>query len=137
AAAVEIGVTVKGSRVLFASPLFSAFFDDGASVTYSYAATVASTVAGKQYVLTTPAPTPASPITVNASITVTGTYKAQYQVTFAQAGITDAAPAATIVTVNGSPKVFATPLFSAFFDDGASVTRSEERRVGREARARW
>src|SRR5436309_3127645 len=70
-------VTINGSVTKAAAQLpFSAFFDSGATVTYAYADPVASTVAGQRYALTTPAPTPASPITVSGAATITGTYKA-------------------------------------------------------------
>src|SRR5207245_2630420 len=78
-----------------------------------------STVAGKRYALTTPAPSPVSPITVSGAATITGTYKVQFQLTFAQSGI-GGDSTGTIVTVAGSPQ--ATLPYSAYFDSGASVT---------------
>src|SRR5439155_1496302 len=66
---------------------FSDWFDSGSSVTYSYSDPVASTVTGKRYALTTPAASPASPIAVSGAATITGTYKVQFQLTFAQSGI--------------------------------------------------
>src|SRR2546422_11287920 len=58
---------------------FSAFYDPGVTVTYTYADPVASTVAGKRYALTTPAATPASPMTVSGAATIAGTYTTQFQ----------------------------------------------------------
>jgi hypothetical protein len=79
-------------------------------------------VAGKQYALTTPAPAPASPVTVSAPATITGTYKVQFQLTFAQSGI-GVDSTGTVVTINGSVAKSAAQLaFSDWFDAGSSVT---------------
>src|SRR2546428_8673411 len=115
-------VTINGSVAKTAAQLpFSAFFDSGATVTYTYADPVASTVAGQRYTLTTPAPSPASPITVSGAATITGTYTVQFQLTFAQTGI-GADSTGTVVTVAGNPKTAADLPFSAFFDRGATVS---------------
>src|SRR5206468_2601141 len=115
-------VTINGSTTKTAGQLpFSAFYDRGATVTYAYADPVASTVAGQRYALTTPAPSPASPITVSGAATITGTYKVQFQLTFAQSGIA-ADSTGTVVTVAGNLKTAAELPFSAFFDTGATVT---------------
>ncbi len=75
-------VTVNASTKVFSSPhLFSDWFDIGSSVTYAYSSPVASTVTGKRYILTGSAPSPSSPFTVSMAITVTATYKAQYDTT--------------------------------------------------------
>src|SRR2546428_2905864 len=96
-------VTINGSVTKTAAQLpFSAFFDSGATVTYTYADPVASTVAGQRYTLTTPAPSPASPITMSGAATIAGTYKVQFQLTFAQSGI-GADSTGTLVTVAGNP----------------------------------
>src|SRR5207245_10436669 len=100
---------------------YKAYFDSGSRVTYSYSAPVGSTVAGKRYALTTPAPSPVSPITVSGAATITGTYKVQFQLTFAQSGI-GADSTGTVVTVAGNPKTAAELPFSAFFDRAAAVT---------------
>lgn len=98
---------------------YQAFFDAGSTVTYAYADPVASTAPGKRYALTTPSPTPASPITVSAAVTVTGRYKVQWQLTFTQSGI-GADGTGTIVTVNGTGQ--STLPYQAFFDEGSNVT---------------
>src|SRR6202041_1980974 len=67
-------VTVNGSPQ--STLPYSAYFDATSMVTYAYTSPVTTSVSGKQYVLTTPAPSPVSPITVGAAATVTGTYKA-------------------------------------------------------------
>src|SRR3989449_948458 len=115
-------VTINGSVTKTAAQLpFSAFFDRGATVTYAYADPVASTVAGQRYALTTPAATPARPITVSGAATITGTYKVQFQLTFAQSGI-GADSTGTVVTVAGNPKTAGDLPFSAFYDPRVTVT---------------
>src|SRR5438876_811830 len=114
-------VTVAGNPKTAGDLPFSAFYDPGVTVTYTYADPVASTVAGQRYVLTTPATSPASPITVSGAATITGTYKVQFQLTFAQSGI-GADSTGTVVSVAGNPKTAAELPFSAFFDSGATVT---------------
>ena len=101
-------------------PFTTDWIDSGGSVSYAYSATVASTVASKRYTLTTPAPTPASPINVTSPLTVVGTYQTEFEVTFAQDGI-GADTAATVVTVNGSPKTTADLAFSAWYASGANI----------------
>src|SRR5437899_6043658 len=114
-------VTVAGNPKTAGDLPFSAFYDPGVTVTYTYADPVASTVAGQRYALTTPATSPASPITVSGAATITGTYKVQVQLTFAQSGI-GADSAGTVVTVAGNPKTAGDLPFSAFFDSGATVS---------------
>src|SRR5438093_5758555 len=72
-------VIVAGNPKTAGDLPFSGFFDGGATVTYAYADPVAGTVTGKRYALTTPAATPASPITVSGAATITGTYTTQFQ----------------------------------------------------------
>src|SRR5437773_4603170 len=114
-------VTVAGNPKTAGDLPFSAFYDPGVTVTYTYADPVASTVAGQRYVLTTPAATPASPITVSGAATITGTYKVQFQLTFVQSGI-GADSTGTAVTVAGNPKTAGDLPFSAFYDPGVTVT---------------
>ncbi len=114
-------VTVDGSPKTLADLPFSKFVDAGATVSYVYADPVTSSVAGKRYALTTPAATPATGYTVSGTNTVTGTYKVQWEVTFAQSGLS-ADATGTVVTVDGSPKTFAQLSFSKFVDAGATVS---------------
>src|SRR3989440_6515565 len=104
--------TVGGNTKTAADLPFSAFYDPGVTVTYTYADPVASTVAGQRYALTTPAATPASPIAVSGAATITGTYKVQVQLTFAQSGI-GADSTGTVVTVAGNLKTAGDLPFSA------------------------
>jgi len=57
---------------------YSTWFDSGSTLSYSYPSPVASSIASKRYILTSPAPSPYSPFTVSVPLTVTATYKAQY-----------------------------------------------------------
>ena len=87
----------------------------------TYADPVASTVSGKRYTLTTPPPSPASPLTVGAAATITGTYKAQFQFTFSQTGI-GADSTGTVVTVAGAAKTAAQlPFATDWLDSGTNL----------------
>src|SRR2546422_10088307 len=77
-------VTVAGNPKTAGDLPFSAFYDPGVTVTHAYADPVASTVAGQRYALTTPAPSPASPITATGAATLTGPYTGQCQLTLAR-----------------------------------------------------
>jgi large repetitive protein len=112
-------VTVGASAKAYGDTPFSDWFDEGSSLTYAYSSPVASTTTGKQYALTTPAPSPASGFNVGSSITITGTYKVQWQITFAATGLGgDVTPGATIVTVNGGPQT-SVP-YPVFLDAGST-----------------
>lgn len=79
-------VTVNGSAKAYTNLPFIDWVDSGSTVTYTYSDPVLSTVSGKRFKLTS-ATGPASPLTVTSSVTVTGNYKIQYQVTFDQTGV--------------------------------------------------
>src|SRR5207253_5356770 len=79
------------------------------------------TVAGQRYAVNATAVRPSSPLTVSGAATITGTYKVQVQLTFAQSGI-GAESTGTVVTVAGNPKTAGDLPFSAFFDSRATVT---------------
>ncbi|MCX6841997.1 MAG: T9SS type A sorting domain-containing protein [candidate division WOR-3 bacterium] len=75
-----VTVTVGGQTVYedYAHlPYTTGWIDAGQPVTYSYTSPV-PVDASKRYVLTTPAPSPASPFNVTGVTTVTGTYKIEY-----------------------------------------------------------
>src|SRR5438093_260357 len=112
-------VTVNGTPQTV--PSYQAYFDSGSTVTYNYNPTVTSSVSGKQYMLMTPAPTPASGFTVSAALTIAGTYKTQFQLMFASSGL-GADATGTLVTVNGTPQTV--PSYQAYFDSGSTVTYS-------------
>src|SRR4029077_17632041 len=93
--------------------------DASFAVTYAFTTPVPTGDPNKQYVLTTPAPSPASGFLVSAAVTVTGAYKTQYKITFAQTGMTGD-QTGTLVTVNGSPQ--STLPYSTFLDAPSAVT---------------
>ena len=113
-------VTVNGTPKTFGDLSFTSWYVSGSVVNYMFASPVSSSVAGKRFVSIGPSPTPASPITVSGPATVTGTYKTQFEITFAQAGI-GVDSTGTVVTVAGSPKTAADLSFTDWFDEGASV----------------
>jgi hypothetical protein len=106
------------------------WYDANTVLTYTYSSTVATSPAsGKQYVLTNTSP--ASPYTVTAAHTITGTYKVQYQVTFTASSLpvgTIADTTGTVVAVNGTgstsysaSKSASALAFSDWFDNGATL----------------
>jgi hypothetical protein len=80
------------------------FIDSTTNIAYTFTSTLASSTAGKQFVLTTPAAAPASGFPLSAATTVTGTYKTQYQL--------------TVTSAHDSPN----PASGSWFDAGSSVT---------------
>jgi galactose oxidase-like protein len=116
-------VTIGGVGVLSAPFLsnansYSQWVDAGPAPTVVWSPLLASGVTGKRYAfvsataLTSPIATPQ---------TITATYQKQWQLTWTQTGVagTGLNP---VVIVNGSPKLLASPLFSDWFNDGASVS---------------
>jgi hypothetical protein len=93
-------VTANGTAKAYNDLSYGWWVDSGSTVTYSYSDPVLSTVAGKQF-KQTGISGPASPITVASSVTVTGNYKIQYQITFDQTGV-GADFTGTIVTMESS-----------------------------------
>ena len=114
---VTIGITAKTAAQLPTSE----WFDDDSSVSYSFTDPVASSVPGKRYVLTTPVPTPATGFTPTSPVTVTGTYKTQFEVTFAQSGIVGDSTG-TVVTIGVTPKTAAQLPTSEWFDETSPVS---------------
>src|SRR5207249_778308 len=77
------------------------------------------------------------PVTVSAATTITGTYKAQYQVTFAQSGI-GVDTTGTVVTVDGTITTTAAHLPSTDFDSGRrAYAYCSEARAGTSAGKRY
>src|SRR2546428_151963 len=114
--------------MLFRSLPFSKFVDSGASVTYSYTSPVTTAAATKQYRWTSTSgllqTLQANTFAVSSAGTVTGTYTAQFQVTFDASANVKADGTGTIVTVDASAKTASDLPFSKFVDSGASVTYS-------------
>ena len=115
-------VTVNGNPENYTQLPFTFWADSGGSVNYSYSSIVSSSVSGKQFRLSS-VTGPSSPITVSGCMTVTGNYVTQYQVTFAQTGL-DSSANGTVVTVNGSAKVYTSLPYTLWVDSGSSVTYS-------------
>jgi hypothetical protein len=75
--ATGIVVTVNGSAKAYGALPFTLWVDNGASVSYSYASTLSSSVSGKRFDLVSVTGL-GSPITVTGSVTVTGNYNVMY-----------------------------------------------------------
>src|SRR5439155_1690617 len=121
-------VTVDASAKTAANLPFSKFVDSGSTVTYGYTSPVTTADATKQYrwLSTTGLSQTAqnNTFTVTAAGTVTGTYVAQYKVTFDASAKVKAERTATIVTVDGSGQAAGALPFSKFVDSGGSVIYS-------------
>ena len=104
-------VTVNGTPYAAAS-MPTLTFTAGQSVTYAFATQVTSTLTGKRYALTTPAPAPSSPFTVSGNTTVAGTYKTQYRLMLATS------PSGIGGATNPSANPSST---DGFYDSGTSV----------------
>lgn len=59
------------------------YIDSGTTIAYTFTSPISSSSASEQLVLTTPAPKPSSGFSLSGPTTVTGTFKAQYEVQFA------------------------------------------------------
>ena len=119
---VTNGALISPVNVVFTDfPKDFGFVDAGTTITYGFTSPVPSSNAGEQFVLATPAPSPASGFSLTAATTVMGTYKTQWLQTFAQAGLSADASGA-VVTVNGGPVVFGSLPYTTWVDDGSTVT---------------
>ena len=92
------------------------YVDAGATISYTFTSTVASSTVGKQFVLTTPAPTPAAGFSLSGPTTVTGTYKTQYDLKFDQVGL-DGTAQGTIVSVTIGVNPVVNVVYSDFVKD--------------------
>ena len=100
---------------------FSVWVDSGSSISYGYKDIVYDG-ADTRYVLASVSP--ASPQKVTGPLSITGTYKTQYQVTFAQTGLDDTATG-TVVTIDGViTKTKAELPFTYWFDSGTTYSYS-------------
>src|SRR5213076_394955 len=119
-------VTVDASAKTAVNLPFSKFVDSGSTVTYGYTSPVTTADATKQY--RWPSTTGLSQtaqnntFTVSGAGTVTGTYVAQYQVTFEASANAKGDGTGTVVTVDASAKTAANLPFSKFVDSGSTVT---------------
>ena len=82
------------------------FIDSSTTIVYTFTSTLTSSTANKQFILTTPAPTPISGFSLGSATTVAGTYKTQYRL--------------TVTSAHDTP----TPASGSWFDASSSVTES-------------
>jgi len=115
-------VTVNGSAKTYGGLPYTLWADNGSSIPYSYNSPVSSSVSGKRYRLSSVSG-PSSPITVNGAATILGNYVTQYQLVFTHTGL-DSDSTGTVVTVNGTGKVFGDLPYKPWIDCGDSVTYS-------------
>ena len=114
------GTPVSSGSFLSNSNSYTQWVNHGGSPTLDWKDPLASTVTGKRYdFLNT---TPASLSTpVNAPQTLTANYQTQWLLTWTQTGLAGTGSHA-VVSVNGSPKSLASPLFYEWYTAGASVS---------------
>ena len=113
--------TIAGAAKTYDDLPFTVWVDaSSGSVTYSYTTTVTSSTTGKQFVKTS---TDASPVTgLSGPLTVTGTYKTQWQVTFSQTGIDSSAGSNTILTVGSTNYAYNALPTSTWYDSGTTFS---------------
>ncbi|MGB9713859.1 MAG: InlB B-repeat-containing protein [Candidatus Bathyarchaeales archaeon] len=115
-------VVVNGTQLTFSYLPYSLWVDEGDKITYSYESIVSSTMLKKQFKLQSVVG-PSSPVTVNANMTITGNYIAQYMVTFEHTGV-DSSAMGDIVTINGSSKSYYDLPYSLWADNGTTISYS-------------
>ncbi len=121
--------TIAGAAKIYGNLPFTVWVDaSSGSVTYSYTATVTSSVTGKQYVKTS---TDASPVTgLSGPLTVTGAYKTQWQVTFAQSGL-DSSATGTVLTIGATTYIYSQlPQTNLWVDSGTTYSYSASVQAG-------
>ena len=111
-------VTVNSTGTAYSGLPYSVWANSSDVLNFTYGGTAGSSAAGKQFILA--GANASSPLTVTAATTVTGTYKTQYNVTFAQSGLNSDA-SGTIVTVNGTAKTYVLLPNSTWVDSGSSM----------------
>ncbi|HZJ47317.1 MAG TPA: kelch repeat-containing protein [Pyrinomonadaceae bacterium] len=103
---------------------YTDWFDDGATVNYSYEAFVNSSSSTKRYKRTSVSGIPTG-TSVTAASTITGNYVVQWQLTFTATGLpiggSSATGANTVVTVGGNAKTAPNLPFSDWYDNGTSL----------------
>src|SRR5208283_127958 len=93
---VTVGANPAVNLVQSQFPYDFGYVDAGTVISYTFTSAVGSSNSGEQFVLTTPAATPASGSSLNGATTVTGTYKTQFEVSFSQTGISSDAGTNTV-----------------------------------------
>ncbi len=118
----SVVVTINGDAKTYSDLPIISWVDSGSSVTYSYHDVVLSNVLGKRFKQTSVSG-PSSPVVVTGSVTITGNYKVQYQVTFDQTGVGSDFTGA-VVTVDSVNFAVAVLPNSYWWDSGSSHTFS-------------
>src|SRR5262249_47567842 len=93
---------------------------DSTAISFTWASTVATSTTGKQYAFVSSSA--ASPLTVTAPVTVTGTYKTQFQVSFHQTGISSDAGTNTILTIGASNYNYSQFDVTQWIDNNGSIS---------------
>ncbi len=122
-------VMVDGVAEVYGSLPFSEWVNQSSAVTFGYSPTIPSSASGRQYVLT--GGTASSPLTISGAVTVTGSYKMQYQVSFtispSGAGLTSPS-GASVWEDSGTLAISATPnsgyTFSSWTSTGSITLTS-------------
>jgi len=124
---VTVGTNPEVNLVQNQFPYDFGYVDQGTTITYTFTSTVGSSNSGEQFVLTTPAATPASGFSLDGSTTVTGTYQTQFLVTFvaSPSGSGSTSPVGTNIWENAvSLFITATPNTGYTFSSWSSNTQS-------------
>ncbi len=121
---VTVGANPAANLIQSQFPYNFGYVDAGTLISYTFTSTVGSSSNGEQFVLTTPAATPASGFSLNGATTVTGTYKTQFEVSFSQTGISSDAGTNTVLTLNGIPYAYSALPTSIWVDAGISFSWS-------------
>ena len=108
-------VTVNGSAITHSSLPYSLWVNSSGSLVFGYA-NVSSTVSGVRFIVDSVNAT--SPLTVTGSVTIMGTYKIQYYVSFAQTGV-GSDFSGNVMVVNGTG--YDRAGYSDWYDSGASI----------------
>ena len=121
--------TIAGATKTYSDLPLTVWVDaSSGSVTYSYTSTVTSSTTGKQYVKTS---TDSSPVTgLSGPLTVTGAYKIQWLVTFAQSGL-DSSATGTVLTIGSTTYTYSQlPQTNLWVDSGTTYSYSTSVQAG-------
>jgi len=117
--ATGLVVTVDGEPHTFGNLPLTMWIDTGHNVTYSYNSPVSSSASGKRFLLVSVSG-PSSPVNVTGSVTITGNYKTQYQLTVRTSGL-----GATVTNVYNNSNILGTATdampYTSWFDQGSPL----------------
>ena len=122
ASAIGVVVVVNGTAISTPSLPYDQWLNNSDSLIYDYSAIVESTEAGKRFSLLGVIGS-SSPITISSSLTLIGTYTAQWNVTITHSGL-DASATGTIVTVNEVCYTFSQLPLTLWVNNGSAVAYS-------------